>query len=271
MKKYVVIEKAVGETPLSCAEKWRSENGVSPDVPLAYAGRLDPMASGKLLVLIGEECKRQKEYHSLDKEYQFEILFGFESDTGDVLGMGDMVVPGTDVLVNNQNIRALLPSLLGTHTFKYPKFSSKTVRGIPLHEWNFRGGVSNEEIPTYEAQVKKITFHSLRTISAHELHAHIEEKIHRLPEVTDPKKSLGRDFRRGEILPRWAELLNNRNIEYQIARFTAIVSSGMYIRTLAPDIARQLGTSGLAFSIHRTKIGRYFPATNNFGIWWKKM
>lgn len=235
-----MLEKAVGETPLECAEKWRSASGVSPTVPLAYAGRLDPMASGKLLVLIGEECKRQKEYHSFDKEYQFEVLFGFATDTGDVLGMADIAEKSANVLVNDQNIRAMLPALLGIHTFHYPRFSSKTVRGIPLHEWNFRGGLKDEEIPTYEASVKKIMFHSLRTISARELHTHIVEKIHRLPEVTDPKKSLGRDFRRAEILPRWAELLNNGNVEYQIASFTTIVSSGMYIRTLAPEIAKRI-------------------------------
>ena len=45
------------------------------------------MASGKLLILIGDECKNQKKYFGLDKEYEFEVLFGVESDTGDVLGL----------------------------------------------------------------------------------------------------------------------------------------------------------------------------------------
>jgi tRNA U55 pseudouridine synthase TruB len=40
-----------------------------------------PMASGKLLVLLGEECKHQENYHSLDKEYEFSVLLGIGSDT----------------------------------------------------------------------------------------------------------------------------------------------------------------------------------------------
>lgn len=86
MERYAVLEKTVGETPLSCAERWRSAAGVAASVPLAYAGRLDPMASGKLLILIGDECKNQTNYHGLDKAYDFSVLLGIGSDTHDVLG-----------------------------------------------------------------------------------------------------------------------------------------------------------------------------------------
>ena len=56
MKKFVTLEKAVGETPLSALERHRGEHPELLGIPMAYAGRLDPMASGKLLVLIGDEC-----------------------------------------------------------------------------------------------------------------------------------------------------------------------------------------------------------------------
>lgn len=83
----VVLEKAVGETPLQCVEAWRAtQSPAFAEVPLAYAGRLDPMASGKLLVLIGDECKQQENYHELDKAYDFSVLLGIGSDTHDVLG-----------------------------------------------------------------------------------------------------------------------------------------------------------------------------------------
>ncbi|MCA9363758.1 hypothetical protein KC727_00880, partial [Candidatus Kaiserbacteria bacterium] len=87
MQRYATIEKRIGETPLEAAERLRVTLGLSADIPLAYAGRLDPMASGKLLVLIGDECKKQEQYHTLDKEYTFEVLFGVRSDTADVLGI----------------------------------------------------------------------------------------------------------------------------------------------------------------------------------------
>ncbi|MBU2330236.1 hypothetical protein KKG57_02105, partial [Patescibacteria group bacterium] len=86
MKKYVVLEKPVGQTPLEALRLFQERSPIYKDVPLSYAGRLDPMASGKLLVLIGEECKKQKKYHGLDKEYVIEVLLDIGTDTGDVLG-----------------------------------------------------------------------------------------------------------------------------------------------------------------------------------------
>lgn len=93
---YVLLHKAVGQTPLEVLELWRQTKPELKNTPLAYAGRLDPMAEGVLLVLIGDECKKQTEYHHLDKEYEFEVLFGLASDSGDVLGLinenGDKIV-----------------------------------------------------------------------------------------------------------------------------------------------------------------------------------
>jgi tRNA U55 pseudouridine synthase TruB len=86
LPKFIVLEKSVGETPLSCAEEYRALHPELAGVSMAYAGRLDPMASGKLLVLLGEECKNQTSYHGLDKEYEFSVLFGVGSDSHDVLG-----------------------------------------------------------------------------------------------------------------------------------------------------------------------------------------
>lgn len=268
MKRYVVLEKKVGETPLQCAEAWRKANDVSPSLPLAYAGRLDPMASGKLLVLLGDECKRQKEYHSFDKEYRFEILFGFRSDTGDVLGMAERAknIPTID----ERMLLPVLEKMLGAHTFMYPRFSSKTVRGIPLHTWTLKGGLSEQEIPTYSAIIKKISLNSIRSITSRNLLADIKQRIALIPPVTDERKALGADFRRGDIIPLWDSLLSEEST-YTVATVTATVSSGAYIRTIAPEIANRLNTFGLAYSIHRTKMGRYFPITNGLGIWWNKI
>jgi tRNA U55 pseudouridine synthase TruB len=45
------------------------------------------MAEGKMLILAGEACKEREKYLGLDKEYIFEILLGFKSDTKDILGI----------------------------------------------------------------------------------------------------------------------------------------------------------------------------------------
>lgn len=48
------INKPVGMTPLECLERFRVLRGVSAEERMSYAGRLDPMACGVLLLLEGE-------------------------------------------------------------------------------------------------------------------------------------------------------------------------------------------------------------------------
>jgi tRNA pseudouridine55 synthase len=269
MKPYVVIEKHVGETPLEAIEAWRVRAGIAQSVPLAYAGRLDPMASGKLLVLIGDECKRQTAYHGFDKEYRVEVLLGARSDTGDILGMAELVTskrPSAPEL-----IRAQVAKLRGTHTFKYPRFSARTVRGVPLHELTLKGEIADADIPTYQGTIKHIVCESVREVPAAEVLASIRERIALIPPVTDPRKKLGADFRRGIILPRWDELLSVRIEPFPIATIVVTVSSGTYMRTVAETLGEHLGSAGLAFSIHRTKVGTYLPFPFGCGVWTKTL
>jgi len=85
MKKTINLYKPVGMTPLQAVEKLREKNTVYNGKKMSYAGRLDPMAEGVLLILVGDENKKMKQYMGFDKEYKAEILFGFSSDSNDVL------------------------------------------------------------------------------------------------------------------------------------------------------------------------------------------
>ena len=90
-KKKEVIEayKEVGETPLEVIQRTRIENNIGNDIPITYAGRLAPMAEGLLLLLAGDSVHKKEEFLKLDKEYEFQILFGFSTDTHDLLGRVD--------------------------------------------------------------------------------------------------------------------------------------------------------------------------------------
>lgn len=265
--KYLTTEKSVGETPLVALERLRAEQGLDPHIPLAYAGRLDPMASGKLLILVGDECKVQEKYHSLDKEYQVEILLGVSSDSGDVLGL---LSSGDHKIITKHDVKAVLKKFVGPITLPYPHFSSKTVRGKPLHTWTLEKRLDEIEIPKKASTIHKLTFQGLRTLTKSEVLTTVREKIETIPLVTDPQKALGADFRREDVRASWNELEKTGGDTYQILSFSCIASSGTYMRTLAECIAKDLGTSGLAYSIHRTKIGKYFPFTNSLGFWIKK-
>jgi tRNA pseudouridine(55) synthase len=267
LPRYTVLEKAIGETPLERVESWRQKNPDLIGVPLAYAGRLDPMASGKLLVLIGDECKVQEQYHGLDKEYVFEILFSVSSDSGDVLGI--IAEKTQNLLITPEALTPILNNLIGMVTLPYPIFSARTVLGKPLHTWAMEGRLSEISIPTKTSQVYSLTLGSIRMSSRSKVYENALAKINSLPAVTDPRKALGNDFRRPEVKASWSNFLNTDDPtdNFAIATVTCIASSGTYMRSLAEEIGKRLNTQALAFSIHRTKIGQYDTVTQN----WKKL
>jgi len=267
MKKWVVRWKKIGETPLEVLKNYRAKTGLPDNMPLAYAGRLDPMAEGKLLILIGDECKVQEKYHDLDKAYRFEVLLGFSSDTGDVLGMAQRA--DSQRTYTKKEITDTLKTLLGKQEFPYPQFSSRPVNGKPLHMWTLEGRLDEIEIPTKISSVYTLRLEKLEEKKIEIVRSEIFEKINSIPEVTDPRKALGEDFRRVPIRARWTELFDTSpNTSFQIITLYGEASSGTYMRTLAEEVGKRLGTSGLAYRITRTKIGRRFNTP--FGAFWYK-
>ncbi len=81
------IYKPLGKTPLEALRKLRAKKKISPEHSLTYAGRLDPMASGVLIILQNADQKNKEYFLILGKTYDVEFLFGFSSDSFDLLGL----------------------------------------------------------------------------------------------------------------------------------------------------------------------------------------
>ena len=266
-QRFATIEKMVGETPLDATKRLRATLNLDDTIPLAYAGRLDPMASGKLLILIGNECKQQEKYHGFDKRYVVEILFGAHSDTGDVLGI---ISPAHTLVIEEGALKKELSALRGTQTFAYPTFSSRTVQGKPLHMWTLEGRLSEIVIPTYTANIYDLTLLNLRTVQKSDVLKTVRKKIETIPPVTDVRKTLGKDFRRDDVRVSWSAFEATAPETLHIATISCVCTAGTYMRTLAEHIGKKLNTEALAYSIHRTHIGTYFPILKNLGLWTKR-
>lgn len=245
MKKVIILNKKEGETPLQALEFFRQKHQIYKYVKMTYAGRLDPMASGLLLVLSGEQVKNKEKYLTLDKEYNFEILFGFATDTYDILGKitknYNLPVPSYKL---QEQIKKHLKSFQGRSTQKYPMYSSKTVKGKQLFEYA-RKGIA-VEVPEREIFVKELKFLKLRKINNKKLLENIQKRI----------KNVTGDFRQVEILKLWRKKLE-KSQSIQIANFKIKCSSGTYVRGIANSLGEQMGIPALAFSIQRTKLGKW--------------
>lgn len=261
MKKYIVLNKKVGETPLAALQAFRARHREYTDVPLSYAGRLDPMAEGKLLVLIGDECKKQKKYIELDKEYDIEVLLDVGSDTGDALGL--VTYSGTETRVDQKVLRMTLEAERGTHERAYPAFSSKTVNGKPLFLHSLQRTVPYMEPPTHKETIHRIRVLASCGLSKETLEQRIHDFLSLVPKTDEPSKMLGADFRIKEVRAGWNELFAHVSArDFIVLTFRVTCGSGTYMRSLAGRIGEALGTKALALSIKRTKIGKYW------GGWW---
>ena len=92
--------KYIGQTPLDVVEALRETNKWDKkDVKLSYAGRLDPMAHGLMIVLKDEECANQHKWHNMNKTYEFKLLIGLSTDTYDILGVSKKTKPKVHTVI----------------------------------------------------------------------------------------------------------------------------------------------------------------------------
>ncbi len=299
------VYKQKGETPLECLQRFREafpeHDQKKPldkeRVKWTYAGRLDPLADGVLLLLNKEDTKRKEDFIGLDKEYDFTVVFGFATDTYDVLGKittsnfenvsseksSGLLRPDEDEIrtglgqtissesfqnskrddfeLNEMDLIKIAKLFEGTYMQKYPPFSSKTVGGKALHELARNDLIMEEDLPEREVTIHSLLFKNIQRLKAKEFFGRLLMDIGRVKG----------DFRQNQILILWRKALfgdtnNSPNSSYSkrgietsitLANFHAHVSSGTYIRALAKRMGETLGIPACILSITRTRVGDY--------------
>ncbi len=239
------LYKNRGETPLECMDRFRIENPEYKNDKMTYAGRLDPLAEGLLLFLVGEECKNKEKYLGLEKEYEVDVLFGFATDTYDILGLVTEYKKSDKKKIKIQEI---LESFIGKFTQKYPAYSSKTIMGETMFSLSKSGKLNDEEIPKKDVEIKSIELLGQKTIPKDDLEKYIKDSINLVKG----------DFRQEEIQKEWDNAMAKSRLDkYNIISIKVNCTSGTYMRTLANSIGEKVGIPALALNIKRTKIGKF--------------
>lgn len=239
----VLVNKHRGELLSELLNRVRSEHGFSDLEKMTYAGRLDPLASGLMIILTGDDVHKKPDYLDYDKSYTAEIVFGIQTDTYDILGMPHSY---SETKLDSKHLPALLEKLVGTYDQEYPAYSSKTVEGIPL--WSLaRDGELPDEKPSHVITVYRASLEQVNYITTDEL-------LRTVHTVCD---TVTGDFRQSSIRESWDNLLQNNTTQFLVIRVQVTVSSGTYIRTLAHSLGQLTGTGACLLSLHRTRIGDY--------------
>jgi tRNA pseudouridine55 synthase len=246
MEQILNIYKPQGMTPLQALDAVRRQYPEYRDMKMTYAGRLDPMAEGVLVVLVGDAVHRKEEYLGLDKVYEADIVFGIGTDTHDLLGMPELCGGQT---VSDERREAEIRNMRGIFEYPFPKYSSKPVNGKPLFQWAREGKLDEIEIPKREMCVYDIEILDRYGIEPDAIRETAKAMI----------SNIKGDFRQVEILRQWDAVLRgpiNRTV-YPAVRVRIHCASGTYIRTLVYELGKRLGTDAVLMRLVRTRVGDF--------------
>jgi tRNA pseudouridine55 synthase len=199
----LLVDKPKGWTSHDVVAKIRSilKQETGQKVKVGHTGTLDPMATGLLILVIGNYTKRAEEFSKLDKVYEAEITLGATSPTGDKEGELTKI---SDEQPTEMAVEAVLELFKGEILQRPHKYSAVKINGQRAYKAARAG-------KTLEIEPRKVTIY----------------------ELTDVK------------------------YDYPKLKFTAKVSSGTYIRSLAEDIGEALGTGAYLSILRRSQVGNY--------------
>ncbi|MFP5329587.1 MAG: tRNA pseudouridine(55) synthase TruB [Alphaproteobacteria bacterium] len=218
---WIILDKPVGlgSTRAVSAVKRALREAGEPKTKVGHGGTLDPLASGVLPVAIGEATKLCGRMLDATKAYDFTLRFGEETDTLDAEGK---TVATSDVRPSVADVEAVLARFTGEIEQVPPAFSALKVAGKAAYA-RARAG---EDV---ELTARRVTVHSLS--------------------IRRPRESGGPAS--------FEEQRDSRLRGNDEVTLSATVSKGTYIRSLARDIARALGTVGHVTLLRRTRAGPF--------------
>lgn len=223
----ICVWKPVGLSPLETILKLKLQRPDLVSEKITYAGRLDPLASGVLVLLVGGARFNKDQYLNLPKTYEVEILLGASTDSGDILGL---IKDVKSKFIDLNSIPETIAPFVGVRNQLAPKFSSPGLDGKIFH--------------------KEVEIYSIKMLDAYNINSStlLESIIKKINLVTG-------NFRQAEILAKWRALLESGDKDWLAIKVMVEASSGTYMRVLAENIGAELGVPALAYSIKRTKVG----------------
>ncbi len=118
---------------------------------VGHTGTLDPIATGLMVLCVGEGLKLVELLTNHDKDYIAKVKVGIKTDTYDLTGK---VLEEKEVKLNKDDLINCLNSFLGEYLQTVPIYSSVKVNGKKLYEY----ARNNEEVilPKHLVKISKI-------------------------------------------------------------------------------------------------------------------
>jgi tRNA pseudouridine55 synthase len=153
MNGFLLIDKPSGITSAECVSRIKK---ILNEKKVGHCGTLDPLATGMLPICVGEATKFSSYVSNQSKGYLVKVLFGVETDTGDITGKE---LSTSKINFSLEELKAVLECLTGELEQIPPMYSALKQKGKPLYYWA-RKGVSLKREPRF-IQIEKIKLKSL--------------------------------------------------------------------------------------------------------------
>ncbi len=152
----LLVDKPSGWTSFDVVAKIRGilrQDGITrPKV--GHTGTLDPLATGLLVIVLGNYCKRAQEFTKLDKTYEVTMKLGMTSLTGDEEGNKTKI---SDAQPSNQEILDVMTKFEGKIRQVPPAYSAIKINGQRAYKLARAG----KEV---ELESREVEIYSIQTI-----------------------------------------------------------------------------------------------------------
>ena len=215
----LLIDKPVGISSFDVIRRLRPKLNIRK---MGHAGTLDPLASGLMIIGVGEGTKKLTELTKLDKEYVTEILIGVRTESGDrdgrVLKEREITEADATETFSMENVSVALASMVGTLTLPVSAYSAIKQDGVPFYKKARAAAQQDEVIQDSELPIREMKVY--------------EAELLDIKYDTETKTVIIK------------------------ARF--YVGSGTYIRSLGEELGKRLGDYPARLeSLRRTKVGEF--------------
>ena len=228
------------------------------NLKVGHAGTLDPLATGVLLVCIGNACKQAQTLQDHDKEYIARIRFGATTPSYDLEKEVDRRFPFAHITADA--VRAVLPAFLGEQEQVAPLFSAKSVVGVRAYELA-RKLYKAQSKPGHAASGEESLFDAaaLETLQRNRIVISELELLDFIPGGADVPESSPCDpsvLASGTASSR-IHVADTSALGLPEAVIRIACSKGTYIRAFARDLGEALGSGAHLGGLVRSRSGDF--------------
>lgn len=232
---------------------------------VGHGGTLDPLASGKLVILTGPATKKATEYLNNEKKYEMDIILGAKTSSADL--EQPVEINAEQALFPSKNeLEKIIKTFENEYVQVVPQYSAVKQDGQTLYS-TARAG-ETIELPSRSISLSFDSISEISQYSGTDIAMKINDARNLLIEnckiiQDDWQKAFQRAFfpkyiEMGErfiaTLERQKEPFVGSTHTFGVLTVSVTISKGGYMRSLAEDIGKALNTTAFVLNLRRTGV-----------------